>query len=181
MDVILINRFKFHPLEHRVYCGKEKIDLQPKCAEVLKYLADRQGQVISKKTLLETIWQDQVVEDGALASAIKKIRKQLGDDAKSPQLIETINKKGYRMIAKVQIAKPILWYNKIPLNKLPSLFLSVIFSLVIIFFMTHSDISIYQFSDSDTLEERSNKIRSLTNNINNGDGNGRFLKITIES
>jgi len=79
----------------------ETVRLEPKVMDVLVYLAARPGQVIGRESLLEAVWPDVVVGDDALTHAIIKLRKALGDAAHEPAFIETIAKRGYRLIAPV--------------------------------------------------------------------------------
>src|SRR5438105_6237884 len=85
--------------------GGETVRLEPKVIEVLTCLAARPGQAVSREELLSTVWPDVVVGDDALTQAIIKLRKALGDDAHDPKYIETISKRGYRLIARVEDAK----------------------------------------------------------------------------
>jgi len=78
--------------------------VEPKVAEVLVYLARRAGQVVSRDELLTAVWPGVVVGDDALTQAVIKLRKALGDDARRPQYIETLAKRGYRLIAQVATA-----------------------------------------------------------------------------
>ena len=80
----------------------EIVRVEPKAMEVLVFLADRAGQVVSREVLLATLWQGAMVGDDALTQAMIKLRKSLGDTARSPQYIETISKRGYRLIAHVE-------------------------------------------------------------------------------
>lgn len=75
--------------------------LEPKTAEVLAYLARHAGKVVSREDLLAAAWPGVVVGDDALTQAIIKLRKAMGDDARQPRYIETISKRGYRLIAPV--------------------------------------------------------------------------------
>lgn len=81
--------------------GNEALRVEPKVAEVLLHLARRSGQVVSRDELLNTVWPGVMVGDDALTQAIIKLRKALGDDAKRPTYIETLAKRGYRLIAPV--------------------------------------------------------------------------------
>ncbi len=72
--------------------------IEPKAMTVLVCLARQQGQVVSRETLEEQAWAGMVVGYDSLASAIIKLRKAFGDDSKSPRYIETVPKKGYRLI-----------------------------------------------------------------------------------
>lgn len=81
--------------------GNESLRVEPKVAEVLVYLAQRAGQVVSRDELLTALWPRVVVGDDALTQSIIKLRKALGDDPKRPTYIETLAKRGYRLIAPV--------------------------------------------------------------------------------
>ena len=84
--------------------GEEVVRLEPKVAEVLVQLAAQPGRVVSREELLSTVWPGVVVGDDALTQAVIKLRKALGDDAHRPKYIETISKRGYRLIAPVSNA-----------------------------------------------------------------------------
>ena len=161
MTAILINRLKLFPQEFRIYRGKQAINLQPKCSELLVYLAERPGQVITKETLLEVIWHGRVVGEDVLTNCIRKLRKQLNDDAKSPQLIETINKKGYRMIAKVRAPRTRKWWVNLAYKTTAGLCTVAIVS----FLLTHSHVSIHSFSSTDTPQERQQKLQQMAGTI----------------
>jgi TolB-like protein len=70
--------------------------------DVLLLLVQRAGEVISREDLLATVWSGSVVGDDTLTQAVIKLRKALGDDTRSPSYIETIAKRGYRLIATVR-------------------------------------------------------------------------------
>jgi DNA-binding winged helix-turn-helix (wHTH) protein/TolB-like protein len=80
----------------------ETVRLEPKAMEVLVFLAERAGQAISREALLAALWPGTVVGDDALTQAVIKLRKSLQDTARSPRYIETISKRGYRLIAPVE-------------------------------------------------------------------------------
>lgn len=76
--------------------------IEPKVMEVLMVLASRPGGVVSREELLSLVWPGVVVGDEALTQSIIKLRRALGDNPRSPAYIETISKRGYRMIAPVR-------------------------------------------------------------------------------
>lgn len=82
--------------------GAETVRLEPKAMELLLVLASRPGQVVSREELLSTVWPGVVVGDEALSQVVTKLRKALGDDARVPTYIETISKRGYRLIAPLE-------------------------------------------------------------------------------
>lgn len=67
--------------------------------DLLCALAARRGQVVSREELMQALWPDVVVGDDSLARTVSKLRQALGDDARSPTYLETIAKRGYRLIA----------------------------------------------------------------------------------
>jgi TolB-like protein/DNA-binding winged helix-turn-helix (wHTH) protein len=80
--------------------------LEPKAIEVLVFLARRAGRVVAREELLSAVWPGVIVGDDALTQAIIKLRKALGDEAHRPAYIETISKRGYRLIAPVTFGSP---------------------------------------------------------------------------
>src|SRR5688572_14628436 len=81
--------------------GGETLRIEPKAMEVLMALAGRAGQAMSRDELLAEVWSGVVVGDEALTQTVIKLRKALGDNPRSPTYIETISKRGYRLIAPV--------------------------------------------------------------------------------
>ena len=79
------------------------IPLAPKAYDVLAYLAEHAGRLVSKEELFDALWADVFVGDAALKVCIREIRKALDDDAREPQYIETAHRRGYRFIAPVTI------------------------------------------------------------------------------
>lgn len=69
--------------------------------ELLVFLAQRRGDVVSRDELLSALWPGVVVGDNALTQVVTKLRRALGDTAREPAYIEAIAKRGYRLIAAV--------------------------------------------------------------------------------
>jgi TolB-like protein/Tfp pilus assembly protein PilF len=69
--------------------------------EVLVYLAQNQRVVVSKEQLMRVVWPDTFVTDDVLTRCISELRRALEDDPKEPSFIETIPKRGYRIIAQI--------------------------------------------------------------------------------
>ena len=75
------------------------IHLSPKAFDVLDVLVARRPNVVSKDVLLHEIWGAKVVEEANLAIAVGEIRKALDDDPKSPRIVVTVPRHGYRFAA----------------------------------------------------------------------------------
>src|SRR5262245_52931090 len=97
-----IGEWSVEPALDALRRGGETVRLEPKAMELLVALASRPGQVVSREELLTGVWPGVVVGDEALSQAVTKLRKALGDDARAPTYIETISKRGYRLIAQVE-------------------------------------------------------------------------------
>src|SRR3989344_6394720 len=85
----------------RISRGDVTAQLEPKVMEVLEYLACRPGQVVSREELEAAVWRSRVVSYDAVTNAIIKLRKAFKDDPRHPQIIETLSKRGYRLVAPV--------------------------------------------------------------------------------
>lgn len=77
------------------------VRLEPKAMQVLVYLAEREGKVISRAELEEKVWEGRIVGEDALTNTISKLRRAFSDNARHPKVIETLPKTGYRLIAEV--------------------------------------------------------------------------------
>ena len=90
------------PSSGTVTCGQAEGRLEPKVMEVLLQLAGRPGEVLSKNELIDAVWPDSIVGEAALSRCISELRRALGDDAREPRYIETLPKRGYRLLADVR-------------------------------------------------------------------------------
>jgi TolB-like protein/DNA-binding winged helix-turn-helix (wHTH) protein len=77
--------------------------LEPKVMEVLVCLAHHPGETLPKEQLLKTVWPDTFVSDDVLVRSISEIRRAFEDDARESKFIQTIAKRGYRLVAPVVI------------------------------------------------------------------------------
>lgn len=82
--------------------GDEKLRVESRLMNVLTTLVDAKGAVVTKDTLIDKVWNGAAVSDHSVANAVSDLRKLLGDKAKAPLYIETVPKKGYRLVAAVE-------------------------------------------------------------------------------
>jgi TolB-like protein/DNA-binding winged helix-turn-helix (wHTH) protein/cytochrome c-type biogenesis protein CcmH/NrfG len=102
-----IGDWRFLPTLHRLEGDGVVVHLEPKAASVLQLLAERPGEPLSRQQLLEAAWSGLVVSDDALTQVIIKLRKALGNTPRIPEYIQTIPKRGYRLVAPVTTAEAI--------------------------------------------------------------------------
>jgi DNA-binding winged helix-turn-helix (wHTH) protein len=79
------------------------IPLSPKPVALLACLVARAGEVVTKETLLATVWPETAVTEGVLKTYIGQIRQVLGETARAPRYIETISRRGYRFISSITV------------------------------------------------------------------------------
>ncbi len=95
------DRFSLDPIERRLFAGEMRVELNSRYFDALLLLLQHPGTLLSKERFLREVWQGIPVTDVVLTQCIKRLRRQLGDSAVQPRLIETIPKHGYRFIAAV--------------------------------------------------------------------------------
>ncbi|WP_171103040.1 alpha/beta fold hydrolase [Ruegeria sp. HKCCD7255] len=83
--------------------GQEHSTLSPKATEVLECLIAANGEVLSREDILQSAWQGLHVNPDLVREYIFEIRKALGDDAKDPNYIETVGRRGFRLIGAISI------------------------------------------------------------------------------
>ncbi len=89
------------PSLNRLSCGDQVVQLEPKLMDVLVFLAQNNGQVVSKNEITDTVWSEVFITESVITRSIAGLRRAFGDDVKNPRFIETISKRGYRLIAEV--------------------------------------------------------------------------------
>ena len=83
------------------------VRLEPKVMEVLVCLAEHAGETLSKEKLLQIVWPDTFVSDDVLKHCVSELRRALEDDAREPHVIQTIARRGYRLVVPVEPANGI--------------------------------------------------------------------------
>lgn len=86
---------------NRIRRGELETQLEPRTSEVLRYLLEHPGEIVSLDQLLDNVWRGRIVEPNNIHRNVNRIRRALGDDPRQPIYIETISKRGYRTVAPV--------------------------------------------------------------------------------
>ena len=85
--------------EFRVTKAGAPVRLEPKALELLLFLVERPGHLVTKAEIQDAVWKDTAVTENALTRLVAQIRKALGDDAREARYIETVATRGYRFVA----------------------------------------------------------------------------------
>src|SRR5687767_5601772 len=84
-------------------CTGERIPLQPKVLDTLRYLIEHRDHVVSKQELLDALWDGQHLNDIAVPWSVSHARRALGQQRSDKHPIETVRGRGYRFVAPVRI------------------------------------------------------------------------------
>jgi DNA-binding winged helix-turn-helix (wHTH) protein/predicted ATPase len=96
---IRFGRYRLHPVQG-LSRGAQEVHLTPKALVLLRVLAERAGQVVTKSELLQEVWPRVVVTEASLTTCIQELRNALQDDARQPRYIETVHRRGYRFLGR---------------------------------------------------------------------------------
>lgn len=97
-----IKAFVFCEQQQSLSDEQNSVRIEPMMCELLAYFCRHQGSVVSKEQLLDEVWHGRFVSDNTVSKLVTKLRKALQDDARNPEYIVTIPKRGYRFIASAQ-------------------------------------------------------------------------------
>jgi DNA-binding winged helix-turn-helix (wHTH) protein/tetratricopeptide (TPR) repeat protein len=98
--------FRFDAAAYRLFAGDRPVQLAPKILDLLRLLASKPSQLVTKEDILRELWPDVAVTDNAITQAVSELRHALGDDPSAPQFVQTVPRRGYRFIAPVASAAP---------------------------------------------------------------------------
>src|ERR1039458_6081445 len=96
-------RFCLRPGDRQLLCDDNPVPLAPQMFDTLLLLVESQGRLLEKDEFLKRVWPDSFVEEVALAHAISHVRKALREGTGESSFIETVPKRGYRFLARVEI------------------------------------------------------------------------------
>ncbi|HUR97893.1 MAG TPA: transcriptional regulator, partial [Pyrinomonadaceae bacterium] len=103
-DRIAFAEFELDRAHRRLYRGGEPVAMYGKAFDLLEFLVTRNGAVVSKDEILESVWPGQFVEESNLSVQVSALRKALGERADDPRFLVTIPGKGYKFVA--DLARP---------------------------------------------------------------------------
>jgi TolB-like protein/DNA-binding winged helix-turn-helix (wHTH) protein/Flp pilus assembly protein TadD len=93
--LIRFDRFVLDPHRGALRAGGDDIEIRPKTFEVLKFLVENAGRLVSKNEIVAAVWPDVVVTDDSVVQCVKELRRALGEDG--DRLVITVPRRGYRL------------------------------------------------------------------------------------
>jgi len=100
-EVYLFGAFELNPDRGTLLKNGVEIPLRHQCFEVLKYLVEHHGTLVTKQELMDAIWTDVIVSESSLPQCILAIRRALDDDSKT--LLRLMPRSGYLLDIPVTI------------------------------------------------------------------------------
>src|ERR1700688_1433784 len=97
----LFKTFRLDTANHLLWRNGDRVPLAPKAFDLLAYLVEHAGQLVTPDAILEALWSETYVNPEVLRKYILEIRKALGDRPNNPEFIATLPKRGYQFIAAV--------------------------------------------------------------------------------
>ena len=95
---IIIGSIRIRPEFFEVYKEDELLELTPKEFELLLYLIERQGRVITREHMLNSVWNYEFAGDSRIVDVhISHLRDKLEENPKQPKLIKTVRGLGYKL------------------------------------------------------------------------------------
>ena len=85
--------------------GDRSTKLLPKSVDVLIHLVEHSDQLVTHDQLMKSVWSDQFVTESQITKRIAEIRQALGDNQKPHRYIETLPKRGYRLVCQCEIVE----------------------------------------------------------------------------
>ncbi len=162
------------PELNRMSKKRQEHALEPRLMRLLVLLAKTPRELVGKDDIIDTVWRGLSVTDESLSQAVSKLRKLLGDDPDTPIYIETIRKKGYRLLVDVHSVE----FERVDETKptFPRYIAAVLVSLLVIgFYWSAQRTDEKQASNSDLLISQPLTSRPGRERDPSISPNGRFL------
>lgn len=100
-NIISFAEFEIDPVRRKLLQNGEIVALHSKAFDLLKFLVENNGRIVSKDEILETVWAGSFVEESNLVVQISNLRKALGETKNSTRFLMTVPGKGYKFAAEI--------------------------------------------------------------------------------
>lgn len=98
-DDMQIGRYRLDTLANRLSGPEGEVALSPLGVRFLEILARAPGQVVDRHAIIDEIWRgDFLTGDPALHRVVSEIRRAVGENPRDPILIQTVHRRGYRLV-----------------------------------------------------------------------------------
>lgn len=136
------------PAESKIVSPRGPEHVEPRVMDVLMVLVNKAGHTVSREELIDRVWNTIYVSDEVLSRCISLLRRHLGDDRRQPSYIETVPKRGYRLIASISDIS-----SEDVAREAPSMQSTAYESIAVLPFTNLSDDSEYEYFSDGMAEE----------------------------
>jgi DNA-binding winged helix-turn-helix (wHTH) protein len=102
----VFSEFTLSPARRVLLRSRHEVPLIPRYFDLLVLLVERRNQAVHRREIMDAVWRDVVVSDGALSQAVRTLRRALGDDPREPVFIRTVSRHGYRFVFPDVVEQP---------------------------------------------------------------------------
>lgn len=96
--ILEIGKLRIYPARYEVYFNEDPLELTPKEFELLQYLANHSGRVLTREQLLNAVWNYDFVGDSRIVDVhISHLRDKIEEDTRQPRYIKTVRGLGYKL------------------------------------------------------------------------------------
>src|SRR5580658_8354126 len=104
--IFRFGEFQIDALSRTLRCQEEIITLNRRAFDVLLYLVQNPGKVVTRDELLKNVWSDTFVDENSLAQSISALRRALDEKPGDNSYIVTLPGRGYQFVTPVQVVAP---------------------------------------------------------------------------
>jgi DNA-binding winged helix-turn-helix (wHTH) protein/tetratricopeptide (TPR) repeat protein len=101
--LLWVGEFRLDRAAQCLWRDGKRIDVVPQVWALLCCLVERAGQLVTKEQILGAAWPGVAVSDMALSQAVRRLRSAFGDDARAPRYVETMHRRGFRLVAPLHV------------------------------------------------------------------------------
>jgi DNA-binding winged helix-turn-helix (wHTH) protein len=98
--------FVLSPSRRALFHVGREVPLIPRYFDLLVLLVRKREIAVARAEILDAVWADVVVSEGALTQAVRTLRRVLGDDPREPRYIRTVSRHGYRFVHEAVVEEP---------------------------------------------------------------------------
>ena len=91
---------------YELRCSGRAVHVEPQVFDMLVYLVEHHDRVVTKDELIERLWPERYITEGALTTRRMAARRAIGDNGDEQRVIRTLPRRGYRFIAPVGVNPP---------------------------------------------------------------------------
>ncbi|MBF9031566.1 alpha/beta fold hydrolase [Rhodobacterales bacterium HKCCE3408] len=93
---------------HTLFHNDQLVPVEPQVFDLLVLLAENAGALVTKDRLIEEIWDGRIVSEATISARINAARTAVGDNGKDQKIIQTIMRRGFKMIADVSVSDAVV-------------------------------------------------------------------------